>query len=106
MYRVAATVFLDACMWPEDWLTGFFKRHRNIALRTPEATSPRRAMNFNRANVTLFNDNLERLYLREALAPSRIWNLDETGCTTVQKPSSQLVSNKSAQSCQSKGDSL
>ena len=70
-----------------DWVTGFLKRHREIALRTPEATSLRHAMGFNRANVALFNDNLDRLYLRDSLTPARIWNLDETGCTLVQKPS-------------------
>ena len=74
-----------------DWLTGFLKRHGNIELRTQEATPLRRAMNFNRANVALFNDNLERLYL-EALTPSIICNIDETGCTTVQKPSRIIAS--------------
>ena len=45
------------------------------------------AMGFNRANVALLNDNLERLYHRDALTPTKIWNLDETGCITVKKPS-------------------
>ena len=74
----------------ENWLrlgNRFLETTREIALRTPEATSLRHAMGFNRANVALFNDNLDRLYLRDSLTPARIWNLDETGCTIVQKPS-------------------
>ena len=46
---------------------------------------------FNRTNVNLFYNNLESLYTRFHFEPHNIWNVDETGLTTVQKPSKILA---------------
>lgn len=80
-----------------DWLTAFMKRHDDLSLRTPEATSFSRATSFNKHNVTTFFDKLKSLYDRENFTPSNIWNLDETGCTTVQKPQKVLASTGAKQ---------
>ena len=48
---------------------------------------------FNRTNVNLFYDNLEDLYGRFHFEPQCIWNVDETGLTTVQNPG-KIVAQK------------
>ena len=68
-----------------DWLQGFLARH-HLSIRIPEATSYQRAVGFNKENVNKFYDKLENLMERCSFAPGDIWNLDETGITTVQKP--------------------
>jgi len=79
--------WMEHCMAGEDWLRGFLKRHRNeVALRLPEATSIARASSFNEKNVTLFYDNLKAVRERYKFEAKDVWNVDETGCTTVQKP--------------------
>ena len=69
-----------------DWLSGFMKRHPNLSLRTPESISLSRATSFNRHNVKVFFDKYDSVLQKDSFTPDRIWSVDETGCTTVQKP--------------------
>ena len=69
-----------------DWLSAFMKRHPNLTLRTPERTSLSRATSFNRHNVNTFYDKYESVSQRDEFTSDKIWNADETNCTTVQKP--------------------
>lgn len=64
----------------------FLQRNKDISLRQPEATSLNRIEAFNKAEVMLFFSNLESVYERYNFEAHRIFNVDETGITTVQKP--------------------
>ena len=68
-----------------DWMKHFLKRHHDLSIRNPEDTSIQRMANFNEHNVNLFFNNLEKCYDRQ-FNPDCIWNVDETGVTTVQRP--------------------
>nr|XP_023013986.1 uncharacterized protein LOC111503809 [Leptinotarsa decemlineata] len=75
----------DTKMASKKWIYGFLHRHQNIALRKPEATSYARAIGFNENAVQSFFNNLDNIYTKYKVTPDRIWNVDETGVTTVQK---------------------
>ena len=64
----------------------FMKRHPELAIRKPEATSIGRMAAFNRHNVNQFYGNVRRVLVDLKLEPHQIWNCDETGVTTVQVP--------------------
>jgi hypothetical protein len=66
-----------------DWLKGFMKRHEELSLRKPENTSLSRATSFNKTNLAEFQANFEQALRSYAFTPENIYNLDETGITTV-----------------------
>lgn len=70
----------------KDWLRGFRKRNPDISLRKPEATSAARAQAFNRPQVAEFFKKLDEVIERENINPMRIYNADESGLSTVQRP--------------------
>lgn len=66
-----------------DWLRAFRRRHPELTLRVPEATSAARAQGFNRVAVDKFFDLLDHVTSSGKFAPSRIYNVDETSALTV-----------------------
>lgn len=72
----------------KDWLKLFRSRHPELSIRRPEPCSLARATAFNRTNVNTFYNNLENLLKRNSSFAdgTRIYNLDETSTTTVQRP--------------------
>ena len=69
-----------------DWLSTFLKSHLELAIRKPQATSLARAKNFNKTIVNEFFGNLETVMRRHKFEVCDIYNMDETGVTTVQTP--------------------
>ena len=71
-----------------DWLYGFMKRHSDLYLRKPEACSLSRATAFSKHTVAAFFEKLKNVYNRnvEFANGTRLFNLDETSTSTVQKP--------------------
>jgi hypothetical protein len=66
-----------------DWLQGFQKRHKNLRPRKPENTSLFRATAFNKTNVMEFFDNYERALKFWKFTADRVYNIEETGVSTV-----------------------
>ena len=75
----------------------FFIKKCNISYRTPEATSLARATAFNRYIVNEFFDNLASVMDRYKFISNRIFNVDETGVTTVQSPKQVLAAKGTKQ---------
>lgn len=69
-----------------EWLRGFRMRHPEISLRQPEAVSAARAMAFNRPQIQKFFNTLEMTLENEKIDVHRIYNMDESGLSTVQRP--------------------
>ncbi|XP_041351386.1 flocculation protein FLO11-like [Gigantopelta aegis] len=76
----------ESKMAGRDWLQGFFSRHPDIAIRIPQGTNIARAVGFNKAKVEQFFKLYKTELNRCNYTASRVWNVDETGITNVQKP--------------------
>lgn len=70
----------------EEWFRSFMRRNPNLSVRAAQATSLSRATSFNKTNVDAFYNNLQIVMDRDQFEPQDIYNVDETGITTVQKP--------------------
>lgn len=68
------------------WVYSFLKRNPGISLRLPEPTSLNRVLGFNKSEIAIFFTNLETLMTKHNFPANRIFNVDETGISNVQKP--------------------
>lgn len=76
----------------KDWFYGFLKRNPEISVRVPEATrSVSKITAFNQTEMEIFFKNLIHLLENHTILPHRIFNVDETGVTTVHKPGKILA---------------
>lgn len=71
-----------------DWWRSFKSRHPELSIKKPEACSLARATAFNEYNVKKFFENLKTVIKRQSCFEdgTRIYNLDETATSTVQRP--------------------
>ena len=69
------------------------RRHPDLSLRKPENTSIFRSMSFNKDRVMEFFDNYKTVLKKYNFTASKIYNLDETGISTVLR-SVKVVSTK------------
>ena len=89
-YGIKNNINVPDC-WKENKMTGehfwiSFKEINSLAIRTPEATSLARASAFNRLTVGRFYDNFGNGLDLNKFECQDIYNIDETGCTTVSAP--------------------
>ncbi|XP_047108578.1 uncharacterized protein LOC124777278 [Schistocerca piceifrons] len=70
----------------KDWLALFLKRNPSISMRKPKATSINRIQTFNEEEVNAYFKNLENVFEKYKFIEGQVFNVDETGINTVQKP--------------------
>lgn len=67
----------------EKWFRLFIQRHPNMSLRTPQQVSLNRIRGFSRENENAFFEKLNHVKDENEYGPQTIWNMDETGFSTV-----------------------
>jgi hypothetical protein len=72
---------------------GFMKRYHKLNLRQPELTSLARDFVFNEVAVHTILDVLENIAHENRITDSRIFSMDETSHTVVQRPE-RIMSQK------------
>ncbi|KAB0797621.1 hypothetical protein PPYR_08614, partial [Photinus pyralis] len=69
-----------------DWFSYYLKRNSRLSIRCPEATSIAWCVNLNKNTVSSFFEKLKEVLDRLGIGPEDVWNMDETGVPTTQKP--------------------
>lgn len=77
----------------KDWAYKFVKKY-GLSLRTPNPTSLARIMGFNKTQVDIFFANLEKLYKQHTFPPGLVYNMDESGISTVPNKIPKVISTK------------
>lgn len=75
----------------KKWYYAFMKRHPELSLRQPECVSIARCKGFNRKNVYEFFDILEKIVDENKFDALTIYNVDESGFSTVQKKAPKVL---------------
>ncbi|KAJ4432782.1 hypothetical protein ANN_21421 [Periplaneta americana] len=78
----------------KKWVRAFLKRHPVLSMRTPQGISAARVKAFTPENVAKFFDNYEPLLTKVNRNPHRVYNVDETGITTVQHKHRKVIGMK------------
>ena len=84
----------ESRMAGKKWYYAFMKRHPELSLRTPEATSMARAQGFNKERVQSFFQLLAKVSDEERLTPDRLFNMDETSLSTAQDGQTKIIAAK------------
>ena len=79
---IAQTFNRDKEIAGKNWLYGFYTRH-NLSVRSSQKCSLRRMMGFNKAKCSRFSENLKAMLEEKKFTPHRIFNMDETGISTI-----------------------
>lgn len=77
----------------KDFIQNFMTRF-HLSFRTPESTSVARLMAFNKTRVGYFFDLLKELLAKYKFEAGQIFNVDETGITTVPTKLPKVISPK------------
>ena len=80
----------------KDWAKAFMKRHADISLRAPEATSMARAIGFNKTKVKRYFGTLGGILIKDGrriIPDANIYNVDESGYSICHKPS-KIIAQK------------
>ena len=88
--RAAYRVTVVSRLAGKDWMHEFAHRH-HLSIRTPQSTSMNRVLAFDREKVSRFFQLLKSVYNKDKIPPRRIYNLEESGITSVPKPGKILV---------------
>ena len=79
----------------KEWCHDFMARHCDeISLRTSELTSAARARAFNQGAVNAFFNLLETVQDSKRFTPDHVYNVDETGITTVPNRPSKIIASR------------
>ncbi|XP_030767528.1 uncharacterized protein LOC115891238 [Sitophilus oryzae] len=84
----------EQAMAGPDWFRNSLKRNPDISLRKSEATSVNRVSAFNKREVSNFFANLEQIQNKYHFGPDRMYNVNETGCSTTPKEVSKRLAPK------------
>lgn len=80
-------------MATKDWYYNFLERHPHISLRTPEQISANRLKAFSKPVVDGFFELLDEV-TTPPFNPKNIWNMDESGFSTVANKPTKVLSHK------------
>lgn len=76
------------------WIKGFLSRNPRISLRIPENTSYARAQAFNKNNIKSYFSALDIVLREHNFSSENIFNVDESGLSTVQKKPSKIFATR------------